>query len=80
MKITAVDRYRLLNVTQLAAALGVSTTFIKRMRWAGFPMPGGRSTVLWAHKWLRANPDFRQCHWTKPRRDVEHQPEPAAGK
>lgn len=59
----------LLNVGGLADALGVSRVFIKRMKWAGFPMPGGRSTISWALAWLEAHPDFRQSDWTKPRRD-----------
>jgi hypothetical protein len=53
------------NVGQLAKALGVSPCFIKRMKYAGFPMPGGRSTVEWALEWLRANPGFKQSEWTK---------------
>jgi hypothetical protein len=62
------------NVTQLSEALGVSPCFVKRMKWAGFPMPGGRSTVQWALAWLKANPDFRQRDWTKPRPGGGHQP------
>jgi hypothetical protein len=61
------------NIKQLAEALGVSPCFVKRMKWAGFAMPGGRSTVLWALAWLKAHPDFRQSDWTKPRRDAGHQ-------
>lgn len=70
----------LLNVSQLAKALGVPTCFIKRMKWAGFQMPGGRSTVKWALDWLRRNPDFKQAEWTKPRLDGERPPAQAAGK
>jgi hypothetical protein len=70
----------LLNVGELAAGLGVSTCFIKRMKWAGFPMPGGRSTVAWALEWLKAHPDFKQSDWTKPRRAYEHPPASDAGK
>jgi hypothetical protein len=70
----------LLNITQLAAELGVSTCFVKRMKWAGFPMPGGRSTVAWALEWLKANPSFRQADWTKPRRGGGHQGQLDAGK
>jgi hypothetical protein len=62
----------LLNVGGLADELGVSRVFIKRMKWAGFPMPGGRSTIAWALAWLKANPDFRQSDWTKPRRGDGH--------
>jgi hypothetical protein len=70
----------LLNITQLAAELGVSAVFIKRMKWAGFPMPGGRSTIRWALDWLKAHPEFKQVDWTKPRRESGHPPESAADK
>ena len=68
------------NVGQLAAALGVPECFIKRMKWAGFLMPGGRSTVGWALAWLEENPSFRQTDWLKPRRGDERPQEQAAGK
>ncbi len=54
------------NMTQLAAALGTSTTFIKRMKYAGFEMPGGVSTEAWALKWLREHPQFRQKDYLRP--------------
>jgi len=59
------------NVRELAAALGVSPVFIKRMKWAGFAMPGGRATVDWAIAWLQGNPTFKQSDWIRPRRDDE---------
>ena len=68
------------NVGNLAEALGVSPVFIKRMRWAGFEMPGGRSTVAWALAWLKANPNFRQADWTKPRRGGARQEQSSVGK
>lgn len=70
----------LLNVSELAAELGVPPCFVKRMKWAGFPMPGGRSTVAWALEWLKQHPDFKQSDWTKPRRGAERQSERDAGK
>jgi len=70
----------LLNVGGLADELGVSCVFIKRMKWAGFPMPGGRSTVGWALAWLKAHPDFKQSDWTRPRRGGGHPAESGAGK
>ena len=70
----------LLNISALAAALGVSPCFIKRMKWAGFPMPGGRSTIAWALEWLKAHPDFKQSDWTKPRRGGGRPPESDADK
>lgn len=63
------DQPLLKNVGLLARALGVSPVFVKRMKWAGFAMPGGVSTVDWALEWLRNNPTFRQADWTRPRRD-----------
>jgi hypothetical protein len=60
------------NVSELAKALGVSPVFIKRMKWAGFAMPGGRATIDWALQWLQANPDFRQADWTRPRQGEQH--------
>ena len=62
------------NVTELAAALGVSAVFVKRMKWAGFAMPGGRALVEWALEWLRQHPDFRQGDWTGPHRGGGHPP------
>ena len=60
------------NGRKLAEALGVPPVFIKRMKWAGFEMPGGVSTVEWALEWLEANPWFRQKDWTGPRRGAGH--------
>ena len=71
MNLTESDRL-LKNVGELAHALGVTPVFIKRMKWAGFQMPGGRSTVKWALHWLETNPFFRQSDWIKPRRGVGH--------
>jgi hypothetical protein len=67
------DEPLLKNVGRLASALGVSPVFVKRMKWAGFPMPGGVSTVAWALEWLREHPEFRQADWTRPRRGAQHQ-------
>ena len=76
------------NMTALADALGTSTTFIKRMKYAGFPMPGGVSTETWALKWLKEHPEFRQKDYLRPptkqrqgpRPNGEHQVETDAGK
>jgi hypothetical protein len=78
----------LLNMTRLADALGTSTTFIKRMKYAGFPMPGGVSTVAWALKWLKEHPEFRQKDYLRPpvkqpqapRLNGEHLAETAVGR
>lgn len=76
------------NMTALADALGISTTFIKRMKYAGFPMPGGVATEAWALKWLKEHPEFRQkdylCPPTKqpqvPLLSGEHRAEKDVGK
>jgi hypothetical protein len=80
MKRTRQSDGLLKNLTNLAEALGVSPVFIKRMKWAGFPMPGGRSTIVWALAWLKAHPDFKQSDWTRPRRGAEHPAASGAGK
>lgn len=54
------------NMTELAAALGRPFEFVKRMKWAGFPMPGGVATVAWALDWLRKHPEFRQKDYLRP--------------
>lgn len=54
------------NMKELAAALGVTPTFIKRMKYAGFEMPGAVATEGWALKWLREHPAFRQKDYTRP--------------
>lgn len=46
---------------ELCAHLNIGREFLLAMRYAGFPMPGRRSTVNDALAWLRANPDFRPC-------------------
>jgi hypothetical protein len=66
------DEPLLKNVGRHARALGVSPVFVKRMRWAGFAMPGGVATVEWALEWLREHPEFRQADWTRPRRVAQH--------
>ena len=76
------------NMTALADALGISTTFIKRMKYAGFPMPGGVATEAWALKWLKEHPEFRQKDYLHspakqpqvPRLNGEHRVETDAGK
>ena len=68
------------NARRLAEALGVSPVFVKRMKWAGFEMPGGVSTVEWALEWLKANPWFRQKDWTGPRPGAGHPRGQGAGK
>jgi hypothetical protein len=76
------------NMTALADALGTSTTFIKRMKYAGFPMPGGVATEAWALKWLKEHPEFRQKDYLRsptkqpqvPRLNGEHRGEKDVGK
>ena len=60
-------------MTELAAALGITTTFIKRMKYAGFEMPGGVATEAWALRWLKEHPGFRQKNFLRPpKRQVPH--------
>ncbi len=61
------------NMTELAATLGISTTFVKRMKYAGFPMPGGVSTEAWALRWLKDHPEFRQKDYLRPRPKADRQ-------
>jgi len=43
---------RLLNIGELAAALKVSRSFVKRMKGRGFSMPLGRASVAMANKFI----------------------------
>ncbi len=52
------DDARLFNTSELAQALGVNRAFVTRMKFCGFKMPLGRSTVGRAHAWLDQNPDL----------------------
>lgn len=58
MKPSALNSVKLLNLTQLAAELGVSYSWIKDAHACGLPLMGGKTTVYDAMRWLRANPDF----------------------
>lgn len=60
--------YRLYNSKNLAEVLGVKPLFIKRMKAAGFKMPGMVATAQWALDWLRAHPDFVPNHYATPRK------------
>jgi hypothetical protein len=64
------------NMTALADALGISTTFIKRMKYAGFAMPGGVATEAWALKWLKEHPEFRQKDYLCPPTKQRQVPRP----
>jgi hypothetical protein len=44
------------NGRKLAEALGVSPVFVKRMKWAGFLMPGGVSFSVAASTRIPAGP------------------------
>ena len=66
---------KLYSATNLAKALGVNRSFVGAMKRDGFPMPGGRSTIAWAHEWLRKHPNFTvSTPLTEHSRDDEHQP------
>ncbi|MDD3948272.1 MAG: hypothetical protein PHT43_02275 [Anaerolineaceae bacterium] len=45
---------KLLARKELAAALGVSYSYVQQMCNRGFPMPGGRATLREAREWLAA--------------------------
>lgn len=55
MKIATKDDPRLLNVGELAKALGVNRSYITAMKRYGFSMPLGRSTIARALEWLDRN-------------------------
>lgn len=55
----------LLNVNELAGALGHHRSYVTDMKRAGFSMPGGRATLLEARAWLAARPHFRTCRRKK---------------
>lgn len=52
------DDPRLFNMADLAQVLGVDRQYIRRMKWSGFKMPGGRATVAAAHEFLAKVEDF----------------------
>jgi len=54
-----VDEEKLLNLMQLAGALGVSYQFAKDAHRAGMPLMGGRTTRSAAMAWMTEHPDFR---------------------
>lgn len=49
---------QLLSPKELAWRLNRHPNYVYRMKRAGFPMPGYRSTVEAALEWLEANPDW----------------------
>lgn len=48
-----------LGVKELSRALGRGRNYVGAMKKAGFSMPGGRSTVYAAQRWLEEHPGFR---------------------
>ena len=48
----------LLTTKELAAEMKRSEWYIRAMRKAGFPMPGGTATIEEARLWLVRRPDF----------------------
>jgi hypothetical protein len=60
----------LLGVKELASELGRSRFYVFWMKRRGFPMPGGRSTLAAAIKWLETHP--KPCRST-PFNPNQHQ-------
>jgi hypothetical protein len=60
----------LLNVNELADALGHHRSYVTDMKNAGFEMPGGRATLEEGRQWLRDNPHFRTGRRKKKSREV----------
>jgi len=56
---------------QLRAALRISRDYLLAMRYAGFPMPGGRNTIAEALAWLKANPNFQPRQHLAPHRNLK---------
>lgn len=52
---------------QLAAQLGVSPQYVALMKKAGCPFRGRKTSMLWARKWLEANPWFKMTAVLSPR-------------
>ena len=50
---------KLLNLMQLAEALGVAYQYAKDAHRAGLPLMGGRITRSAAMEWMAEHPDFR---------------------
>jgi len=50
---------KLITLKVLADKFGVGYSFTRAMKKAGLPLPGGRTSVSDAKRWLRKNPDFR---------------------
>jgi len=50
---------KLLFGRQLAEQLGVSLFYVATMKKMGCPFRGRKTSMLWARKWLEANPDFK---------------------
>jgi hypothetical protein len=53
----------------LAAAMGVSRWFLRAMKIAGFPMPGGTALKSDGDQWLKEHPEFLASRVMKEHRE-----------
>lgn len=53
----------LLSMKQLAAKMGRSYNYVRAMKQRGFKLPGGRSTLANALRWLEGNPMPTAGRW-----------------
>ena len=62
------------NAGELAQELNVSAQYITAMKREGFRMPGGKSSIALANKFLAECPEFgvRECITRKPGQGASH--------
>jgi hypothetical protein len=75
------ERYlnKLRNSKELASELGVSTDYVKAMKWHGFTMPGGKASVRMARGFLDSCEPFGVLA-TKRRPKPQERPDASSGK
>lgn len=69
--------YTLCSQKELCGRLNVSRDFLLGMKYAGFAMPGGRSTINAALDWLASHPDFKPAAVLSTRRPSMAKPKPS---
>ncbi|MGB2185087.1 MAG: hypothetical protein ACPH5P_00260 [Akkermansiaceae bacterium] len=58
-------RFTLLNCAELAEIMGVKNSFIYKMKRAGMPMPGGKTTLEECMAWRNNNPEYTRMLETR---------------